>query len=332
MFRSVLTLLAALAALAAGCQKQPGLLNVSYDPTRELYKEINDAFVPAYEKETGVRLKIDQSHDGSAHQSRSVINGLEADVVTLGFGPDIEAIARKGLIDTGWQERLPHNSLPYYSTLVFVVRKGNPKGVKDWPDLLQSGVEIVTPNPKTSANGKTSFLAAWGAVLHQGKTPEEARAFVTQLYKQVPILDTGARGATTTFAQKKVGDVHLTWENEAFLELQESGGELEIVYPSASLRAEPFVAWVDANVKKRGTEEAAKKYLEFLFTPPAQEIIAKNGYRPIDEAVLKKQGDRFKNILLFPITTIAKDWNAAQAEFFAENGVFDQIYNKSSGQ
>jgi sulfate transport system substrate-binding protein len=330
------SVVAALALLAVvGCDDKKTsieLLNVSYDPTRELYKQLNDVFVPQYEKETGTHLSVKQSHGGSASQARAVVDGLDADVVTLGFGPDIDLIANKGLIDKDWQKRLPDNSLPYYSTLVFVVRKGNPKGIKDWQDLIKEGVQIITPSPKTSANGKTSFLAAWGSQIHAGKTEADALAFVTQLYKQVPILDSGARGSTTTFVQKHQGDVQITWENEAFLELQEAQDELEIVYPSASLRAEPYIAWVDANVKKKGTEAVAKKYLEFLYTEQAQEIIAKNHYRPNHKEVFKKHADDFKNIPLFPITTIAKDWNDAQAKFFNDNGVFDQIYTKPSGK
>ncbi|HVM97565.1 MAG TPA: sulfate ABC transporter substrate-binding protein [Candidatus Acidoferrales bacterium] len=302
------------------------LLNVSYDPTRELWRQINEAFIPAYAKQSGTTLTIKQSHGGSSAQARAVVDGLEADVVTLAMEPDTEAIRKVGLIDPGWQDRLPNNSLPYVSTIVLVVRKGNPKGIHDWPDLIKPGIEIVTPNPKTSGNGKLSFLAAWGSVIQRGGSDADAQAFVAQLYKHAPVLDSGARGSTTTFAQKGIGDVHLTWENEAYLEVQESGGQLEIIYPSSSILAEPQVAWVDANVRRHGTRDAAEAYLKFLYTPEAQEIIARNYYRPTNPEVLKKYQDKFPNLKLFPIGTIAKDWNDASAKYFADGKVFDTIY------
>jgi sulfate transport system substrate-binding protein len=306
------------------------LLNVSYDPTRELWRDLNEAFVPAYQRETGVSLTIKQSHGGSATQARAVIDGLDADVATLALWSDTNALSKHGLLESGWDQRLPHRSLPYFSTIVFVVRRGNPKGISDWPDLLKPGLQIITPNPKTSGNGKLSFLAAWGAVLRHGGTEAEARNFVARLYRQVPVLDTGARGATATFAQKNIGDVHITWENEAHLEVQEAGGELELVYPAASIRAEPYVAVVDANVERKGTRAAAEAYLKFLYTDDAQEIIARHFYRPINAAILQKYARTLRDIQLFSVTTVAKDWDDAQGKFFAEGGIFDAIYQKGN--
>jgi sulfate transport system substrate-binding protein len=336
MRRSTSVSLLALLPIAAfliwtvGCGKgddqDVDLLNVSYDPTRELWREINAAFIQLYEERSGQRLTVSQSHGGSGTQARSVIDGLEADVVTLALWSDTDAIRKKGLIADGWSERLPHHSLPYFSTIVFVVRKDNPKKIHDWPDLVRPGVQIITPNPKTSGNGKLSFLAAWGSIVHRGGSHDAAREFVTRLYKQVPVLDSGARGATTTFAQKHIGDVHLTWENEARLEVQETGGELEIIYPPLSIRAEPHVALVDASVDRKGTRAAAEAYLKFLYTPQAQEIIAKHFYRPIDDEVRSKHADVLPDLDLFPITAIASNWDEAQAKFFAEGGVFDGIY------
>lgn len=306
------------------------LLNVSYDPTRELWKQLNDAFVPKYEQQTGTKLTIRQSHGGSSSQARQVIDGLEADVVTLAIRPDIDAIQKAGLIETNWEQRLPNGSLPYSSTIVFVVRKGNPKEIKDWPDLVRGDVQIITPSPKTSGNGKLSFLAGWGAVTQRGGSEDDARKFITELYRRTPVLDAGARAATTTFAQKGIGDVHLTWENEAHLEVKEAGGALEIVYPPISVRAEPLVAWVDANVKRKGTADAAKAYLEFLYTPAGQAIIAKNFYRPIEPGLLEELGDVFPKIELFSVQKTFGSWDQAQAKFFAEGGVFDQIYAPSA--
>jgi sulfate/thiosulfate-binding protein len=304
------------------------LLNVSYDPTRELWRDLNDRFISQYEKETDTKLVIKQSHGGSGSQARAVIDGLEADVVTLALWQDTDAIRRKGLIAGGWEEKLPNHSLPYISTIVFVVRKGNPKRLHDWPDLVREGISIVTPNPKTSGNGKLSFLSAWGSVVERGGSEKEARAFVTALYRQTPVLDSGARGSTTTFAQKKIGDVHLTWENEARLEVEEAKGELEVVYPPLSIRAEPYVAVVDANVDHKGTRAAATAYLRFLYTEPAQEVIASHFYRPINEAVLARHATDFPNIKLFPVSATARDWDDAQQKFFADCGVFDSIYKK----
>jgi sulfate transport system substrate-binding protein len=303
------------------------LLNVSYDPTRELWRAINEKFIPRYERETGTELTIHQSHGGSSTQARAVIDGLEADVVSLATYIDTNAIAERDLIRDGWEERLPNRSLPYFSTLVFVVRRGNPKNVRDWPDLVRGDVEIVTPNPKTSGNGYLSFFAAWGSVVLRGGTPEQATEYVTQLYRHVPVLDSGARGATTTFAQRGIGDVHLAWENEAHLEVEEANGQLEIVYPPISIRAEPHVAVVDGNVDRRGTRAAAEAYLQYLYTDEAQEIIADNFYRPSDEEVFARHAAAFPEMRLFEITEISSEgWIAAHRQFIGEGGVFDRIY------
>lgn len=306
------------------------LLNVSYDPTRELWKALNKEFIADYQKKTGVELDIRQSHGGSSSQARAIIDGLEADVATLALWSDTAAIARAGLIKEGWQERLPNGSLPYFSTIVFVVRKGNPKQIKDWPDLVREGVEVITPSAKTSGNGKLSFLSAWGSVVLRDGSEKEATEFVSKLYSHVPVLDSGARAATTTFAQKKIGDVHLTWENEANFEVAESKGDLEILYPLISIRAEPYVAVVDSNVDRRKTRAAAEAYLKFLYTPVAQEIIASNSYRPSKPEFLQKFRDKFQPIELFTIQQIAANWEEAEKRFFSEGGVFDQIYAPSA--
>jgi len=304
------------------------LLNVSYDPTREVWRDINSNFIPRYEKEKGVKLTINQSHGGSSTQARAVIDGLEADVVTLASYLDTDAISKKGLIKEGWVDRLPNRSLPYFSTIVFVVRKGNPKGIRDWPDLVNKpGVAIVTANPKTSGNGYLSFFSAWGSVTVRGGSRQDAIHYVTKLYQRVPVLDSGARGATTTFVQKGIGDVHLAWENEAHLEVAEAKGELELVYPSISIRAEPHVAVVDANVDRaKGHREAAEAYLKYTYTDEAQEIFAKHFYRPNNKAILKKYDATFPDIKLFPITDIAKDWPDARKQYIGDGGVFDSIY------
>jgi sulfate transport system substrate-binding protein len=304
----------------------PALLNVSYDPTRELFRDLNARFIARYAKETGLTVSIKQSHGGSGSQARAVIDGLEADVVTLALWPDVDAIRKAGLIADGWEQRLPHDSSPWASTIVFVVRKGNPKGIRDWPDLVKPGVEIVTPNPKTSGNGKLSLLAAWGSVTRRGGSEEDARAFVTQLYKQTPVLDAGARGSTTTFAQKRIGDVHLTWENEAHLEVAETRGALEIVYPPISIAVHPPVALVDASVARKGTREAAEAYLRFLYTDEAQEVIAAHHFRPAVAEVLARHEHTFPRIELFPITAVARDWHDANARYFGDGGIFDRIY------
>ncbi|OWK40560.1 sulfate ABC transporter substrate-binding protein [Fimbriiglobus ruber] len=302
------------------------LLNAACDPTRELWRDLNARFITRYEQERGAKVVIRQSHGGSGSQARAVIDGLGADVATLALFSDTDAIRKAGLIDEGWESRLPNRSLPFVSTIVFVVRKGNPKNVHDWPDLVRPGVEVITPNPKTSGNGKWSFLAAWGAIRHKGGSEDEARDYVTQLYRQVPILDAAARGATMTFATKRQGDVHLTWENEAFLEVQEAAGELEIVYPPASVLAEPHVAVVSANVRRKGTKVVAEAYMNFLYTEEAQEIMAHHYYRPTDPAVWKKVESQFPKIDLFPFATVGPTWDVIQKRFFAEGGVFDQIY------
>jgi len=311
---------------AAAPPKSIELLNVSYDPTRELWRDLNEKFVASYEKETGTKVTIKQSHGGSSTQARSVIDGLEADVVTLASFLDTEAISKKGLIQPGWMEELPNRSLPYTSTIVFVVRKGNPKNVKDWSDLVKPGVEVITPNPKTSGNGYLSFFCAWGSVVLRGGSRDDAVKFVTQLYKQVPVLDSGARGATTTFVQKKIGDVHLAWENEAHLEVQEAKGELDLIYPPISIRAEPHVAIVDDNVDRKHTRAAAEAYLKFAYTDEGQEIAAKHFYRPSNEAILKKHAEAFPEVRLFPVTDIAQDFADAHKQFIGEGGVFDSIY------
>jgi sulfate transport system substrate-binding protein len=302
------------------------LLNVSYDPTRELWRDINANFIPRYEKETGNKLAVKQSHGGSSTQARAVIDGLEADVVTIASIIDTDAIRKKGLIKDGWIDRLPQRSLPYYSTIVFVVRKGNPEGINDWPDLVKTGVEVITPNPKTSGNGYLSFFAAWGSVVLRGGSREDALNYVTKLYRQVPVLDSGARAATTTFVQRGIGDIHLAWENEAHLEVREAKGELELVYPPISIRAEPHVAVVDDNVDRRNTRDAAEAYLRFLYTDEAQDIIARHFYRPGNEVFLKKHAETFPDMRLFDITEIAKDYFDAHRQFIAEGGVFDAIY------
>ncbi|MGE0606836.1 MAG: sulfate ABC transporter substrate-binding protein [Pirellulales bacterium] len=302
------------------------ILNVSYDPTRELWKELNDIFVPAYNAKGNVRLTIRQSHAGSSSQARSVIDGLEADVVTLAMWTDTDAIREKGLIAENWESRLPERSMPYLSTIVFVVRQGNPKEIKDWEDLARDDLQIVTPNPKTSGNGKLSFLAAWGAVVVAGGSDADALSLVTKLYKNTPVLDTAARAATTTFAQKGIGDVHLTWENEAYLEVQESRGELEIVYPARSIRAEPQVSLVDKNVDRHGTRDVSNAYLNFLYTDEAQRAIGRHYYRPINHEIRAEFAATLPDLELFTINDFTAGWADANQRFFGEGGVFDQIY------
>jgi sulfate/thiosulfate-binding protein len=324
----LLVLAAASAVVAKNVDRSAGageLINVSYDPTRELYRDLNPRFAAAYQARTGQELAIVQSHGGSSRQARAVVEGLDADVVTLALYPDVDLLRKQGLIAEGWSGRLPNQSQPYTSTIVFVVRKGNPDHIREWADLVRDGVSIVTPSPKTSGNGKLAFLAAWGSVLRRGGTEQEARAFVAALYTHVVALDPGSRAATTAFSQDKVGDVHLTWENEALLETSEPGSDLELVYPSTSIRAEPYVAWVDANVSRKGTRAQAQAYLEYLFTDEAQELIAQHGYRPIREDILKKHADRLPPLDLFPVTLVARDWDDAQQKFFAEGGIFDAL-------
>lgn len=322
----MLGILSIVLVLAAPALAGDQLLNVSYDPTRELWKAVNAAFIPTWQQKSGQTLAIRQSHGGSGSQARAVVDGLEADVVTLAMWPDTDAIRKVGLISDGWERRFPNSSTPYTSTIVFLVRKGNPKGIRDWQDIVKPGVEIITPNPKTSGNGKLSFLAAWGAILQSGGSEADAKAFVTKLYQQAPVLDAAARGASVTFAQKGIGDVQLTWENEAHLQLQETPGEFEIVYPSVSFLAEPPVAVVDVNARRHGTTEAATAYLNFLYTPEGQEIIARNFYRPIDPAVAAKHQATFPAITFFTIDAVARDWADAYDKYFGEGKVFDGIY------
>ncbi len=311
---------------AAPALAQSTLLNVSYDPTREFWREINRNFISQYEKQLGTRLSISQSHGGSSTQARAVIDGLEADVVTLASFLDTEAISKRGLIKPDWLTRLPNRALPYTSTIVFVVRKGNPWNIADWPDLVKPGLQIITPNPKTSGNGYLSFFSAWGSVVVRGGSRDDAVKYVTQLYKQVPVLDSGARGATTTFVQRGIGDVHLAWENEAHLEVEESKGALEIVYPPISIQAEPHVAVVDETVDRKKTRAAAEAYLKYVYTDEAQEIAAKHFYRPSNVAILEMHRNVFPEIKLFPITAIAKDFPDAHKQFIGDGGVFDAIY------
>jgi sulfate transport system substrate-binding protein len=303
------------------------LLNVSYDPTRELYREFNAAFVKYWRTKTGQSVTVRASHGGSGSQARAVIDGLEADVVTLALAWDVDNIANAGLIDKAWQKRLPSNSSPYTSTIVFLVRKGNPKGIKDWGDLVKPGIQVITPNPKTSGGAQWNYLAAWHyAKALPGGSEATAREFVTTLYRNVPVLDTGARGSTNTFVQRGIGDVLLAWENEAYLAVAESKGNLDIVAPSASILAEPSVAVVDKIAGKRGTAEVAKAYLEYLGSPEGQEIAAKHHYRPRDANVLKKYKDTFANVKLFTIDEAFGGWQAANKTHFADRAIFDQIY------
>ncbi|MGN6328692.1 MAG: sulfate ABC transporter substrate-binding protein [Rhodanobacter sp.] len=331
MRRSSLLLLAAVlltGTLLAGTAAAATLLNVSYDPTRELYRDVDAAFLAQWNaSHPNDKASIRMSHGGSGKQARSVVDGLPADVVTLALAYDIDALADRGLLATNWQKRLPDNATPYTSTIVFLVRKGNPKGIHDWGDLVKPGVQVITPNPKTSGGARWNFLAAWGyARKLPGGTDESANAFVKALFQHVPVLDTGARAATNTFVQRGVGDVLLAWENEAFLAQKELGkGAFEIVVPSISILAEPPVAVVDSNAKKHGTQALAEAYLKFLYTPAAQEIIARNFYRPRLASVEAKYGAQFAKLKLFTIDDTFGGWRAAQKRFFADGGVFDQI-------
>jgi sulfate transport system substrate-binding protein len=305
------------------------LLNVSYDPTRELYQDFNTAFAKYWKDKTGQNVTIQQSHGGSGKQARSVIDGLEADVVTLALAYDIDEISEKaGLIPQNWQSRLEHNSSPYTSTIVFLVRKGNPKKIKDWNDLIKPGISVITPNPQTSGGARWNYLAAWGyALQHNGNNPEKAKEFVAKLFKNVPVLDSGARGSTTTFVQRGIGDVLIAWENEAFLAINELGRDkFEIVIPSLSILAEPPVAIVDKVVDKRGTRKVAQAYLEYLYSPDGQEIAAKNYYRPRLKSVAAKYAKQFPKIKLFTIDEVFGGWQKAQKIHFGDGGVFDQLY------
>lgn len=304
------------------------LLNVSYDPTRELYQDFNKAFSAQWKTKSNDNLTVRQSHGGSGKQARSVIDGLQADVVTLALAYDIDEIAERGLLAKDWQKRLPHNSSPYTSTIVFLVRKGNPKGIKDWGDLAKPGVAVITPNPKTSGGARWNYLAAWGyALKQQGGSDASAKEFVTKILKNVPVLDSGARGATTTFVERGIGDVLLAWENEAILAIKELGPDkFEIVAPSLSILAEPPVAVVDKVVDKRGTRAVAEAYLNYLYTDEGQEIAAQNYYRPISEKVSKEYAAQFPKVKLFTIDEAFGGWAKAQKTHFADGGSFDQIY------
>jgi sulfate/thiosulfate transport system substrate-binding protein len=315
------------AALAADVT----LLNASYDPTRELYVEINKAFAKQYAGAAGKTVEIRQSHGGSGRQARAVIDGLAADVVTLALAYDVDAIAERGLIAKDWQKKLPENAAPYTSTIVFLVRKGNPKGIKDWDDLIKGGIKIITPNPKTSGGARWNYLAAWGYALKKYGSEDKARDFVASIYKNVPVLDTGARGATVTFVERKLGDVLIAWENEAYLALDEFGKDkFEIIAPSVSILAEPSVAIVDKVVDKKGTRAAAQAYFDFIYSPEGQEIGAKNHYRPRNPEIAAKHQEEFAKIDLFTIDEVFGGWQKAQATHFADGALFDQIYQPGS--
>lgn len=335
-FRASFTAVLAAALFLSGCggasdRKGSELLNVSYDPTRELYRDVNANFARKWKAETGQDLEIRQSHGGSGKQARSVIDGLAADVVTLALAYDIDEIAqRTKSLPANWQTRLPDNSSPYTSTIVFLVRKGNPKRIRDWGDLVRPDVKVITPNPKTSGGARWNYLAAWGYAQRAFGSPERTRDYMTRLFRNVPVLDSGARGSTTTFVERAQGDVLLSWENEAFLAVNELGkGKFEIVVPSLSILAEPPVAVVDSVVDRKGTRAAAEAYLKYLYTPEAQELIAKHYYRPRDVQVAARHKARFPDV---PMLTIDKDfggWAKAQATHFSDGGEFDRIFDKA---
>lgn len=327
MSKKILAVLLALGLTNSSFAKD--FLNVSYDPTRELYQEYNVAFAKHWKSKGGEDISFKQSHGGSGKQGRSVIDGLEADVVTLALAYDIDALAQRGLIPENWQTRLPNSSSPYTSTIVFLVRKGNPKNIKDWNDLVKSGVEVVTPNPKTSGGARWNYLAAWGYALRQPKgNADSAQKFLKQLYQNVKVLDSGARGSLTTFAERGIGDVLLAWENEAYLAVRELGPEkFEIVTPSVSILAEPPVTVVDKYAKKHGTVAIANAYLQYLYSPEAQDIAGKHYYRPIDPKIAAKYAKQFAPVKLFTIKDFG-GWSAAQAAHFSDDGIFDQIYSK----
>jgi len=330
-FLVVLALCVTVMFAGASAQQRVTLMNVSYDPTRELYQDYNAAFVRYWKAKTGQDVVVNQSHGGSGKQARAVIDGLPADVVTLGLAYDIDAIsANGGLIPGNWQSRLPNNSTPFTSTIVFLVRKGNPQHIKDWNDLVRPGLAVITPNPKTSGGARWNYLAAWGYALHQNKNDQtKARQFVTQLYKNVPVLDSGARGSTTTFVQRGIGDVLIAWENEAFLAVKELGKDkLEVVIPSYSILAEPPVSVVDKVANKHGTAEVAKAYLEYLYSDTAQEIAARHFYRPRSKSIADKYAAQFPKLSLFTVNDVFGGWQNAQKTHFADGGIFDQIYGK----
>jgi sulfate transport system substrate-binding protein len=322
-------LFAALVSATPAAAADVTLLNVSYDPTRELYVEINKAFAVKFKAETGKSVEIKQSHGGSGRQARSVIDGLAADVVTLALAYDIDEIAARGFVAADWQKKLPQNAAPYTSTIVFLARKGNPKNIKDWDDLAKPGVKVITPNPKTSGGARWNYLAAWGYSLRKGGGDDKAKDFVKAIYANVPVLDTGARGSTVTFVERNVGDVLIAWENEAFLSIAEFGKDkFDIVVPSVSILAEPPVAVVDKVVDRKGTRAAAEAYLQFIYGKEAQEIAAKNYYRPRDPEVAKKYEASFPKVELFTVDEVFGGWQAAQKRHFADKGVFDEIYSQ----
>ena len=312
--------------VANAIAQQDTIVNVSYDPTRELYETLNPLFVASYQKTAGHHLTIKQSHGGSSRQAKKIITGEQiADVVTLGLRADIDGLRKRGLIPDHWEDRLPNHSVPYTSTIVFVIRGSNPRGIKDWPDLLQAGLEVVTPDPRTSANGKFTALAAWLAVTTRGGAEADAKAYLQAFYTHVPVLEEGARGASTAFHLKEIGDVHVTWENEALREVAQSKGKLQIVYPPVSVLAEPVVAWLDAVVAERGTSDTAKAYLNFLFTDEAQAAMARLGYRPYKPGIAENTGVQFADLKLIPPSVISPDWNDLNDRFFSENGIVTAI-------
>jgi sulfate transport system substrate-binding protein len=325
---NVYRLLTILFATATLIYPDKNLLNVSYDPTRELYQQINTAFSSFWQSTHGEKVGVKTSHGGSGKQARAVIDGLDADVVTLALAYDIDAIAEKsGLLPANWQKRLPDNSTPYTSTIVFLVKKGNPKNVRDWDDLVRNGISVITPNPKTSGGARWNYLAAWGYALKKYGSEEKAREFVGKILANVPVLDVGARGATTTFVQRGIGDVLITWENEALLSIKELGRDkIEIVVPSLTILAEPPVAVVDKITQRHGTQKIAQAYVDFLYTPEAQEIVAKNFYRPRLKEVADKYQNQFPKVNLFTIDEIFSGWKKAQTLHFSDGGIFDQIY------
>ena len=326
----ILTTLVLGLSISATSFAGPTLLNVSYDPTRELYQDFNKSFGTYWKKQTGEDVSFKQSHGGSGKQARAVIDGLDADVVTLALGYDIDILAEKGLIPNDWQKRLKNNSSPYTSTIVFLVRKGNPKNIKDWADLVRQGVEVITPNPKTSGGARWNYLAAWAYSLKQANgNPEAAKAFVKNIYANVKVLDSGARGSTTTFTERGIGDVLIAWENEAYLYVKEFGPDkFEIITPSISILAEPPVSIVDKNVDKKGTRKVATAYLEYLYTPEGQEIIAKHNLRPSNQKVFKKYAKEFPNVKTFTVENQFGGWSKAMKDHFADGGSYDQIIIK----